>query len=156
MNVNAVGGYALALGLLTKYEQQLESVEEYDNLKEVKTNPTYSRLKMLLTLHVKQFERKGLRPYKHMDSVWNRFKEVVDEDTELIVQPLHVALQLVMKNPMGKRGKFKPMTDAAFALNKFFMFSKEDSVINGRDLINELFKFKPDYSYKNPNFMDNN
>ena len=127
MKIDSVRGYMLGLAFINIYKE--------DNKLDGTLSSIYS---ILFQLNMK-YKKNGLNVKKQLEIAWNKFSELTNND-EREVSVLTFLIQLIIKNP--NKEKHKLLTNLAFELSKDKRFSKEETDIQAKKLVNEFYSSK--------------
>lgn len=126
MKIEAIQGYAIALGYLVEYEKEHTLTDELN------------KIKFYISTIVKGYvERNRLNLMKLIDVSYKKLMVISGYDKEVAVSVLTFVLQLVLKNPMS--AKHKELTNIALKLNKEHLFNKDNDVVMAKKVVNRFY-----------------
>lgn len=129
MKLQSVQGYLLATAFLNIYKEENEIVGKLKGI--------HIFLQQLSMTYM----RKGLNINKQLDIIWKKFEQLTNND-ERNVSLLTFVFQLIVKNP--NKNKYKVLTNLAFELSKEKRFSKEESELEAKKLVNKFYGLSND------------
>ena len=124
MNIKAMQGYILAFGFMTYYKSE----------NEVKGN--LLAIDNQLKLIISKYKRNKINFDKYFRNGADYFENYCKEN-EVEISILAFVTQLIIKNP--NKEKHKLLTELARNLNKEKMFSKEESIVKAKMLVNRFY-----------------